>query len=387
MTNQGDDLNHLDLGLPEFQSPELTPGPAGASLPNANLQETNSKAANPAEKKSINDAFSGGGSVKGASSGSKPSTSSPAKVPAPSTSTSKTATTIVSDAKTVMATKGRASSGLGKTDRTSTLSSASTVIASASDSTTTALAGAPAADELDGSGGQHKHRNRGFWSAAPSWLVSTVVHVAAILVLAAWNIEPIQKELKLMLTIGEPAGDEDNSLEEFAIDNATAEIQTDPTEDMAASAPTVETTMVDTKVAVDMSSIIAAAPAVAMTSASQSLAPSSGIAAQSNAAMRAALSSRSKETKRELLKKFGGTSETERAVSMALKWLAEHQNPETGAWTMTHALICGGKCDRPGERVASMNAATGMALMCFLGAGQTHMEGEYKETVFKGISF
>ncbi|MBM3966698.1 MAG: hypothetical protein FJ308_16770 [Planctomycetes bacterium] len=34
-----------------------------------------------------------------------------------------------------------------------------------------------------------------------------------------------------------------------------------------------------------------------------------------------------------------------------------------------------------------MNAATGMALMCFLGAGQTHMEGEYKETVFKGISF
>lgn len=34
-----------------------------------------------------------------------------------------------------------------------------------------------------------------------------------------------------------------------------------------------------------------------------------------------------------------------------------------------------------------MNAATGMALMCFLGAGQTHMEGEYKETVFKGLSF
>jgi len=397
MSNQGDDLNHLDLGLPEFQSPELTPEPNGVSLPGANLSGTNSPAANPAQIKSTNVVTSSGGSPQGASSGSKPSKNSPAKVPAPSTSTSKTATTIVSDAKTVLATKGGAtlsgavkggaSSGTGKTDRTSTLSSASTVITSESDSTTTAMAGESAADDLDGTEGPHKHRNRGFWSAAPSWLVSTVVHVAAILVLAAWNIEPIQKELKLMLTIGEPAGDEDNSLEEFAIDNATAEIQTDPTEEMAASAPTVEPTVVDTKVAVDMSSIIAAAPAVAMPSASQSLAPSSGIAAQSNAAMRAALSSRSKETKRELLKKFGGTSETERAVSMALKWLAEHQNPETGAWTMTHALICGGKCDRPGERVASMNAATGMALMCFLGAGQTHMEGEYKDTVFKGLSF
>ncbi|MFN7737446.1 MAG: hypothetical protein ACK5O8_15120 [Pirellula sp.] len=401
MSNQGDDLNHLDLGLPEFQAPE----PDGSSVPTPNPSAENPNVSRPqvttsASKKSesTNAAPLVSAPNLGNPSATTPQKSSPAKGTAPSASTSKSgATTMVSNAKTVMASKGGTvlggaakavgSPGLGKQDRTSNLSSASTVIASTSDSTTALMSGVSQEEEANENDGQHKQRSRGFWSAAPSWLISTVVHVAAILALAAWNIEPIQKELKLMLTVGEPAGDEDNSLEEFAIDNATAEIQTDPTEEMAASAPTVEPTVVDTKVNVDMSSIIAAAPAVAMPSASQSLAPSSGIAAQSNAAMRAALSSRSKETKRELLKKFGGTSETERAVSMALKWLAEHQNPETGAWTMTHALICGGKCDRPGERVASMNAATGMALMCFLGAGQTHMEGEYKETVFKGLSF
>lgn len=410
MSNPGDDLNNLDLGLPEFQAPERTPESNGSSLPNSSLSEANPQATNLAAKKTKSTSATStsgtprsGAPTQGTPSASAAAKNSPAKGITPSVSKSKSGTTtIVNDTKTVMDTKGGvvldgaargvASPGLGKQDRTSSLTSASTVIASSSEDPTTIVTSGVSpnhelGDERDENEGQHKHRNRGFWSAAPSWLISTVVHVAAILALAAWNIEPIQKELKLMLTVGEPAGDEDNSLEEFAIDNATAEIQTDPTEDMAASAPTVEPTMVDTKVAVDLSNIIAAAPAVAMPSASQSLAPSSGIAAQSNAAMRAALSSRSKETKRELLKKFGGTSETERAVSMALKWLAEHQNPETGAWTMTHGLICGGKCDRPGERVASMNAATGMALMCFLGAGQTHMEGEYKETVFKGLSF
>ncbi len=389
MSNPGDDLNNLDLGLPEFQAPERTPESNGSSLPNSNRTETNPQASNvpPKKSKPMSTSPSSSTPSQGVPSQGVPSKNSPVKnspvknSPVKNSPVKAAAATVVSDAKTV------ASQVRGKQDGTSSLSSVSTVISSASDPNTTVMVGDSSTDDINENEGQHKHRTRGFWSAAPSWLISTVVHVAAILALAAWNIEPIQKELKLMLTVGEPAGDEDNSLEEFAIDNATAEIQTDPTEDMAASAPTVEPTMVDTKVAVDLSNIIAAAPAVAMPSASQSLAPSSGIAAQSNAAMRAALSSRSKETKRELLKKFGGTSDTERAVSMALKWLAEHQNPETGAWTMTHALICGGKCDRPGERVASMNAATGMALMCFLGAGQTHMEGEYKETVFKGLSF
>ncbi len=230
------------------------------------------------------------------------------------------------------------------------------------------------------------HPRRSFWSMVPSWAISTAVHVAALLILAAWNIEPIQKELSLLLTVGEASSDSD-ALEEFDIDSSMAELQSEPTDEAPSNMPIVDPTVVDAKVEVDMSSMLAAVPDVSMPSLSQSLAPSSGIAAQSTAALRAALNSRSKESKRELLKKYGGTTETERAVKMALDWLAMHQNPETGAWNLNHTLICGGLCDHPGRRPSSPNAATGMALLCFLGAGQTHLEGEYKDTVFKGLSF
>jgi hypothetical protein len=209
--------------------------------------------------------------------------------------------------------------------------------------------------------------------------------VAALLALAAWNIEPIQKELQLLLNVGESTSSE-SDLEEFAMDSSTAELESEPDE-APSEVPTIEPSMMESETTLDVSSIVAAATDVTLPTLSQSLAPSSGISAQSNAAMRAAMSSRSKETKREMLKKFGGTTETERAVALALEWLAKHQNPETGAWTLSHSLICGGQCDHPGKRLASLNAATGLALMCFLGAGQTHLEGEYKETVFKGLSF
>ena len=36
-----------------------------------------------------------------------------------------------------------------------------------------------------------------FGSTVPSWLISMVVHVAVMLVLGAWNFEPITKELQI----------------------------------------------------------------------------------------------------------------------------------------------------------------------------------------------
>lgn len=357
MSNSGDDLNRLDIGLPGFASV-----PPGEQLKKDEpVQEAAQQSASKVPSSKVSATGSGV-----ASSGSSPGNASGA------------------------AGKGLGAKVQGKSQETGKQASAApkaVVVGTAKGQG--GQAGTAGAGE-DEEGGEEVaspvRKKSGFWNAAPSWAISTVVHVAAILALAAWNIEPIRKEISLMLNVGEPVGSESDALEEFSMDDSTAEMQTE-TEDMPSDVPTVEPTAVDAKVEVEMSSLVAEAPAVSMSSLSESLAPASSLAAQSSAAMRASLNSRSKETKRELLKKFGGTTETERAVSMALKWLAEHQNPQTGAWTFTHALVCGGKCDRPGERTPSMNAATGMALMCFLGAGQTHMEGEYKETVFKGLSF
>jgi hypothetical protein len=85
---------------------------------------------------------------------------------------------------------------------------------------------------------------------------------------------------------------------------------------------------------------------------------------------------------------YGATDESEAAVARALKWLAEHQLPD-GSWSFDHRLSpkCGGKCGNPGSLKDQRFASTGLALMSFLGAGQTHKDGEYKKNVYNGIGW
>jgi len=225
------------------------------------------------------------------------------------------------------------------------------------------------------------------WTTVPSWMISTVVHVAIILVLGAWNIEPITNELRMIIS-SEPTSDAE-SIDDFSMkEMVSAELVSTDSDATPSESPVVDPSIAKAIVEVNYTDVVAASmPAVTMSSMTQSLIPKNGIATQANVAMRAGLNSRSKETKRDLLSKYGGSSDTEKAVSLALKWLALHQDPQSGAWTLAHSAVCKGQCDHPGKRQASFNAATGLALMCYLGAGQTHMEGEYKETVFKGLSF
>jgi hypothetical protein len=74
------------------------------------------------------------------------------------------------------------------------------------------------------------------------------------------------------------------------------------------------------------------------------------------------------------------------AVQAALKWLADHQN-RNGSWSWGHTP--GDACSDyayPGTKKSKMGA-TGMALLPFLGAGYTHWDGKYRETVRKGLKF
>ena len=54
-----------------------------------------------------------------------------------------------------------------------------------------------------------------------------------------------------------------------------------------------------------------------------------------------------------------------------------------------HDLVCNGACGDACEAkfANSLNAATSMALLPFLGAGQTHLNGEFKEVVRRGLLF
>ena len=86
----------------------------------------------------------------------------------------------------------------------------------------------------------------------------------------------------------------------------------------------------------------------------------------------------------------GGSHDTERAVQAALAWLAAAQSAD-GRW---NAAEHGGGVERSvdghhrhGAGARSDHGVTGLALLAFLGAGNTHREGPHAASVDRGIRF
>ncbi len=87
-----------------------------------------------------------------------------------------------------------------------------------------------------------------------------------------------------------------------------------------------------------------------------------------------------------LLRRGGGTPQSEEAVARGLRWLAAHQSRD-GGWRFDHHTdLCQGLCRNPGT-VTSTTGATSLALLAFLGAGQTHIDGDYKDVVRNGLYY
>jgi hypothetical protein len=76
-----------------------------------------------------------------------------------------------------------------------------------------------------------------------------------------------------------------------------------------------------------------------------------------------ALTGRGEGMKQTLLRAYGGTSSTERAVTEALRWLARNQQ-SGGMWSLSGGYSGGASPDNP-------DAATALALIAFQGAGYT----------------
>ncbi len=83
----------------------------------------------------------------------------------------------------------------------------------------------------------------------------------------------------------------------------------------------------------------------------------------------------------EMVRKEGGTTMTEAAVSRGLKWLSSVQNVSDGGWSLNNYS----KSTR--ESTEGDVMGTSLALLPFLGAGQTHEFGNYKETVARGLAW
>ena len=86
----------------------------------------------------------------------------------------------------------------------------------------------------------------------------------------------------------------------------------------------------------------------------------------------------------------GGTEASERAVQAGLAWLASTQSTDggwdadqQGAGVETRAL--GHNRDHAGAQADT--GVTGLALLAFMAAGNTHYDGEYRENVQKGLEY
>ncbi len=97
-------------------------------------------------------------------------------------------------------------------------------------------------------------------------------------------------------------------------------------------------------------------------------------------------SQRAPEIRDQVLEKMGGSAQTEKAVGLALEWFRRHQESD-GRWTgRQFDEHCHG-CD--GQAAFDADAAmTGMALLCYLGAGHTQQtEGPYRDVVSRALEW
>ena len=110
----------------------------------------------------------------------------------------------------------------------------------------------------------------------------------------------------------------------------------------------------------------------------------------SQAALPAAYRLRMAADRAAVLRRHGGTTETEAAVRRALGWLADNQAAD-GRWDPrsqgagSEASVQGH--DRHGAGSHADAAMTGLAVLAFLGSGHTHREGAYRENVRRGLAY
>ena len=223
-----------------------------------------------------------------------------------------------------------------------------------------------------------------FFQAIPAWGISLLVHVAILVLLGLCTIADPVKIINVLTAA--PTGEEGPEVTEFAIDEAelSPEMQS---EEMPETEVDVSESLEVSPTQVEVPMEVATSP-LSVSDLVSDMAPASATLQTISAMSVKSMDSRSADMKKMLLRQYGGTESSEAAVSNALKWIAKHQMPN-GAWTFMHTAVRRDSGANPGDtaRARAFNAATAMAILPFLGSGQTHMQGEYKDVVRRGLLF
>ena len=205
--------------------------------------------------------------------------------------------------------------------------------------------------------------------------MNSALHALAVLLLAMIILPAEQKEEFMTIASTVVAVETPKELETQAMD---IEQPIDETDDIKASESIVDT-LTDSldPLDIDINDKALAAPEKAVLAATGTPA----------AKMTGEMGGRSKAGRSQLLKKMGGTAASESAVHEALNWMARHQRPD-GGWSYDHAAGTQCDCSSPGNLAnKSRNAATGMAILAMLGAGNTPFDGNFIPEVDRGVQF
>ncbi len=198
-------------------------------------------------------------------------------------------------------------------------------------------------------------------------MVSFVVHLLGILILAIIPMrELVQGPLTLFLGESTPTG-----IAEFELAGSeTAEVSDMPVEPFAEFTPTTATELLNN----ELTELVKTLDVEETSDIAASVLESIPFGIENG------LTGRTGSTKAALLKRFGGTAETENAVALGLEWLVKQQ-ASNGSWSLKGPYPNGGANE-------NRTAATAMALNAFLGAGYTPGENsKYGNEIRLGIKF
>ena len=227
-----------------------------------------------------------------------------------------------------------------------------------------------------------------WFQAVPSWMFSLAVHTVILVILGLMVLVTPEEEMPSLTSVMTK-----NDLIEEIVDDLS-----EPIDEPVEITPT-ETLEVETEVnpiedvseveEIDIADDVEApVAAVEFENIANQVAPQTDLLSSTESVTGSGLTGRGAEAKAAMVREYGGTKESEAAVAMALKWIANHQNPD-GGWSFDHTA--GGRrnctCGNIGTLKTSFNGATAMALLPFLGAGNTHKKGAYKKQVEAGLYY
>lgn len=229
------------------------------------------------------------------------------------------------------------------------------------------------------------------FTALPGGLASAVIHLLLLISLGVCMLAASEFGAKT-ISIEVVEADDADLLEDEILDELAMDIEPLPTEDVAEpEEASWDNEVFDQKedlVSVDMEDFLTTVTQEGLDKGAFAAGTGLGSGYSDHQHPGGGLASRAARRQRALA--YGASPESENAVELALEWLAKHQRKD-GSWCFNHRAgdhsceAC--RCGNPGAHPQALNGATAIVLLAYLGAGYTHLDGQYKDEVAGGLQY